>query len=79
MLTTGQELWVTTDYEHKGDAEMIAMSYPHLARDVSPGTQVLAADGAIVMVGVFGMRWPSCRRVLLGRVKVLMVTCGDAW
>lgn len=49
VLTTGMEIWVTTDYTHKGDTEMIAMSYPHLARDVKPGTQVLCADGAIVM------------------------------
>ena len=48
-LIKGQEVTVTTDYEHKGDGKTIALSYKSLPRDVKPGSQVLIADGSIVL------------------------------
>ena len=48
-LTKGQEVTVTTDYERKGDSDTIALSYKSLARDVKPGSQILIADGSIVL------------------------------
>jgi pyruvate kinase len=49
QLTTGQEITVTTDYALAGDGETIAMSYKKLAQDVKPGSQILCADGSIVL------------------------------
>jgi pyruvate kinase len=46
-LTKGQELTVTTDYEIKGDENMITMSYKKLPVDVKPGNVILCADGTI--------------------------------
>lgn len=49
QLISGQQITVTTDYEHEGDASMIAMSYKKLAVDVGPGSSILCADGSIVL------------------------------
>jgi pyruvate kinase len=46
-LTKGQEITVTTDYDIKGDENMIAMSYRKLPVDVKPGNVILCADGTI--------------------------------
>lgn len=48
-LAEGQDLILTTDYEHIGDATKIACSYPSLPTSVSVGGVILAADGNIVM------------------------------
>ncbi|CAK0764540.1 hypothetical protein CVIRNUC_003168 [Coccomyxa viridis] len=48
-LTTGKEITITTDYEAKGDENTIAMSYKKLPVDMKPGSQILCADGSIVM------------------------------
>ena len=48
-LTKGDEVTVTTDYDFKGDSATIALSYKSLPRDVSPGSQILIADGSIVL------------------------------
>lgn len=48
-LTTGKEVTLTTDYDAKGSAELIACSYQKLAVDVQPGSQILIADGSIVL------------------------------
>eukprot|EP00798_Chlamydomonas_sp_ICE-L_P000272 gene272-1601_t len=49
QLTTGQEINITTDYNFEGTEETIAMSYKKLAEDVKPGSQILIADGSIVL------------------------------
>lgn len=49
QLTTGQEVTITTDYTIQGDASTISMSYKKLAVDLRPGSQILCADGSIVM------------------------------
>ena len=46
-LKAGSEIILTTDYGVKGDATIIAVSYPSLAKDVKPGSKILAADGSI--------------------------------
>lgn len=48
-LTAGKEITITTDYEFKGDDDTIAMSYKKLPVDVKPGSQILCADGSIVL------------------------------
>ena len=48
-LTAGDEVTITTDYETKGRPGLIAMSYKKLAHDVAPGSQILCADGSIVL------------------------------
>ena len=48
-LTAGDEVTITTDYDAKGRAGLIAMSYKKLAQDVAPGSQILCADGSIVL------------------------------
>ena len=48
-LEAGKDITLTTDYEFKGDSKTIAISYKMLPRDVSPGSQILIADGSIVL------------------------------
>ncbi|CAL5427635.1 unnamed protein product [Camellia sinensis] len=47
QLKEGQEITISTDYNIKGDAEMISMSYKKLPVDVKPGNTILCADGTI--------------------------------
>ena len=47
QLEKDSEVTLTTDYEVKGNKNLIAVSYPSLARDVAPGSQILCADGSI--------------------------------
>ncbi|GFQ07247.1 pyruvate kinase cytosolic isozyme [Phtheirospermum japonicum] len=47
QLKLGQEITISTDYSIKGDDKMICMSYKKLAKDVSPGSVILCADGTI--------------------------------
>eukprot|EP00884_Botryococcus_braunii_P001900 jgi/Botrbrau1/11710/Bobra.0195s0039.1 len=48
-LVTGNEVTITTDYTIKGNEKLIAMSYKKLAEDVKVGSQILCADGSIVL------------------------------
>jgi pyruvate kinase len=48
-LVRGEEIILTTDYTFKGDNKKLACSYPSLARDVTPGQQILIADGSLVL------------------------------
>ncbi|GMY16080.1 pyruvate kinase, cytosolic isozyme [Fagus crenata] len=47
QLKQGQEITISTDYDIKGDENMICMSYKKLAEDVNPGMVILCADGTI--------------------------------
>ena len=49
QLHQGEELILTTDYEVKGNAKKIAVSYPDLAKDVKRGSKILCADGSITL------------------------------
>ena len=49
QLHQGEELTLTTDYEVKGNAKKIAVSYPDLAKDVKRGSKILCADGSITL------------------------------
>ena len=40
---------VTADYAAEGDAGLIALSYPSVARDVRPGNKILMADGTLIL------------------------------
>lgn len=51
-LKKGQEITITTDYNIKGDENMISMSYRKLAEDVKPGSVILCADGTITLTVV---------------------------
>ncbi|KAG0602260.1 hypothetical protein M758_10G002600 [Ceratodon purpureus] len=48
-LVRNKEIWITTDYSHLGDENMIAMSYEKLAVDVEPGNTILCSDGTITL------------------------------
>lgn len=48
-LMRDKEIWITTDYSHLGDEEMICMSYAKLAVDLQPGNTILCSDGSITM------------------------------
>ena len=48
-LTKGETLVLTSDYHFKGDAKKLACSYASLATSVSPGQQILVADGSLVL------------------------------
>ena len=47
LLEAGNEIILTTDYDFKGSAEKIAVSYADLAKDVKPGSKILCADGSV--------------------------------
>ncbi|XP_024395798.1 pyruvate kinase, cytosolic isozyme isoform X2 [Physcomitrium patens] len=49
QLVRDKEIWITTDYTHLGDENMIAMSYKKLATDLQPGNIILCSDGSITM------------------------------
>ena len=64
-LVAGQEFTITGE-EVPGDASEASTSYPELAGDVRPGTQVLVDDGRIVLE-VTGVQGPRVRtRVVVG-------------
>jgi len=46
-LKRGQDLKLVIDYEFKGDATCIAISYPKLPTAVKPGQIILVADGGL--------------------------------
>ena len=48
-LEKGTVVTLTNDYTHEGDATTIPISYSHIARDLTRGSQVLMADGAVMM------------------------------
>jgi len=90
-LVAGQEFTITGE-EVPGDASEASTSYPELAGDVRPGTQVLVDDGRIVLE-VTGVQGPRVRtRVVVGgrvsdhkginlpgvRVSALALTSKDA-
>ncbi|KAG0565757.1 hypothetical protein M758_7G012900 [Ceratodon purpureus] len=49
QLVRNKEIWITTDYTHKGDENMISMSYKKLAVDLEPGNTILCSDGSITL------------------------------
>ena len=49
---TGTEVTLTTNYSVDGDSTTIALSYAKLAEHVHPGSQILIADGALVLIVV---------------------------
>ncbi|ONK56609.1 uncharacterized protein A4U43_C10F10690 [Asparagus officinalis] len=48
-LKKGQEITISTDYNIKGDEDMIAMSYKKLPVHLKPGNTILCADGTITL------------------------------
>ena len=46
----GTEVVLTVDYTAQGTSSLIAISYPHLAKDVGPGSKILIADGSLSLV-----------------------------
>ncbi len=48
-LRTGDEIILTADYTFRGDKTKLACSYDHIASSVTPGQQILVADGSLVL------------------------------
>nr|AAU81892.1 pyruvate kinase [Phaeodactylum tricornutum] len=48
-LVKGETIVLTSDYSFKGDKHKLACSYPVLAKSVTPGQQILVADGSLVL------------------------------
>ena len=48
-LTKGEQIILTTDYNFKGNAKKLACSYPQLCASITPGQQILVADGSLVL------------------------------
>ena len=48
-LVKGETLILTSDYSFKGDNKKLACSYSTLAKSVTPGQQILVADGSLVL------------------------------
>mmetsp|Transcript_36539 Transcript_36539/g.61552 ORF Transcript_36539/g.61552 Transcript_36539/m.61552 type:complete len:618 (-) Transcript_36539:82-1935(-) len=49
QLVKGQRVTLTSDYTVEGDSSTIAISYANIARDLKLGSQVLMADGNVMM------------------------------
>jgi len=49
QLKAGQDFTLVTDYSFKGDENSVAVTYPHLARDVKPGQIILIQDGTVIL------------------------------
>jgi pyruvate kinase len=48
-VVKGETIVLTSDYDFKGDSKKLACSYPSLATSVTPGQQILVADGSVVL------------------------------
>lgn len=48
-LVKGGTIILTSDYSFKGDSRKLACSYSQLAKSVTPGQQILVADGSLVL------------------------------
>jgi pyruvate kinase len=48
-LTKGETIVLTSDYSYKGDNKKLACSYSSLAKSVTPGQEILVADGSLVL------------------------------
>jgi pyruvate kinase len=48
-MSVVQVVTVTADYETPGNATTIACSYPKIAEDLKVGSQILCADGSLVL------------------------------
>lgn len=48
-VTKGETIVLTADYAFKGDNRKLACSYPAIATSVTPGQQILVADGSLVL------------------------------
>lgn len=40
---------MTSEYDKKGNENLIACSYPNITKDLKPGSQILCADGSLVL------------------------------
>jgi len=49
QLEMGKTIVLTNDYEYKGDAEKLALSYKSLPLHVRPGQKILLADGSVTL------------------------------
>jgi len=48
-LVRGNEITLTTDYAVEGNSDLVAVSYKHLARDMRQGSNILMADGSVML------------------------------
>jgi hypothetical protein len=48
-LVKGEQIILTSDYTYKGDKHKLACSYEKLATSVTPGQEILVADGSLVL------------------------------
>lgn len=48
-LVKGETIVLTSDYSYKGDNKKLACSYQSLAKSVTPGQEILVADGSLVL------------------------------
>lgn len=51
-LVKGETIILTSDYSFKGNEHKLACSYEKLASSVTPGQQILVADGSLVLTVV---------------------------
>ena len=51
-LVKGDQIVLTADYTYKGDERKLACSYEKIASSVTPGQQILVADGSLVLTVV---------------------------
>jgi hypothetical protein len=53
---------VTSEYQKLGNAKLIACSYPNLANDLKQGSQILCADGSLVLEVLEALPAQKCCR-----------------
>lgn len=88
-LTVGQTLKITTDYNFVGDSSCIACSYAKLPQSVKVGTNILIADGTLIVevteVGDDHVVTRVLNNAIIGErknmnlpgIKVDLPVCGD--
>eukprot|EP00435_Cladocopium_sp_Y103_P069662 s92_g33.t1 len=49
-LKAGQDFKLVTDYEQKGDENMVAITYSQLPKSVKKGQRILVQDGTVILI-----------------------------
>ena len=71
--TLVQEVFVTCEYDKKGNENLIACSYPNIAKDLKPGSQILCADGSLVLTVIEAQ--PEKKGCLCRCVNTVTIGC----
>lgn len=67
---------MTSEYDKKGNESLIACSYANLANDLKPGSQILCADGSLVLTVIEAIpEKKGCRCKCVNTAAIGCVIC----